>query len=185
MKGIIEGLLYVQGDQGLTIKEVSDILEISEDNAKQLILSLKQDYIDEDRGLRINYLGNSFKLTTKEEHKEYFKKLLENPQNNTLSNQALETLAIIAYNEPLTRIDVDEIRGVDSVYVMRRLLAKGLIKECGRSDKPGHPILYKTTDEFLDYFGLASKEELPKIEVLESIESENKDLFKSTYKDEV
>lgn len=185
MKGIIEGLLYVQGDQGLTIKEVSDILEISEDDAKQLILSLKQDYIDEDRGLRINYLGNSFKLTTKEEHKEYFKKLLENPQNNTLSNQALETLAIIAYNEPLTRIDVDEIRGVDSVYVMRRLLAKGLIKECGRSDKPGHPILYKTTDEFLDYFGLASKEELPKIEVLESIESENKDLFKSTYKDEV
>lgn len=185
MKGIIEGLLYVQGDQGLTIKEVSDILEISEDNAKQLILSLKQDYIDEDRGLRINYLGNSFKLTTKEEHKEYFKKLLENPQNNTLSNQALETLAIIAYNEPLTRIDVDEIRGVDSVYVMRRLLAKGLIKECGRSDKPGHPILYKTTDEFLDYFGLASKEELPKIEVLESIESEDKDLFKSTYKDEV
>lgn len=185
MKGIIEGLLYVQGDQGLTIKEVSDILEISEDNAKQLILSLKQDYIDEDRGLRINYLGNSFKLTTKEEHKEYFKKLLENPQNNTLSNQALETLAIIAYNEPLTRIDVDEIRGVDSVYVMRRLLAKGLIKECGRSDKPGHPILYKTTDEFLDYFGLASKEELPKIEVLESIESEDKDLFKSTYKDEI
>ncbi len=185
MKGIIEGLLYVQGDQGLTIKEVSDILEISEDDAKQLILSLKQDYIDEDRGLRINYLGNSFKLTTKEEHKEYFKKLLENPQNNTLSNQALETLAIIAYNEPLTRIDVDEIRGVDSVYVMRRLLAKGLIKECGRSDKPGHPILYKTTDEFLDYFGLASKEELPKIEVLESIESEDKDLFKSTYKDEV
>ena len=84
MKGIIEGLLYVQGDQGLTIKEVSDILEISEDDAKQLILSLKQDYIDEDRGLRINYLGNSFKLTTKEEHKEYFKKLLENPQNNTL-----------------------------------------------------------------------------------------------------
>lgn len=185
MKGIIEGLLYVQGDQGLTIKEVSDILEISEDDAKQLILSLKQDYIDEDRGLRINYLGNSFKLTTKEEHKEYFKKLLENPQNNTLSNQALETLAIIAYNEPLTRIDVDEIRGVDSVYVMRRLLAKGLIKECGRSDKPGHPILYKTTDEFLDYFGLASKEELPKIEVLESIESEDKDLFKSTYKDEI
>lgn len=185
MKGIIEGLLYVQGDQGLTIKEVSDILEISEYDAKQLILSLKQDYIDEDRGLRINYLGNSFKLTTKEEHKEYFKKLLENPQNNTLSNQALETLAIIAYNEPLTRIDVDEIRGVDSVYVMRRLLAKGLIKECGRSDKPGHPILYKTTDEFLDYFGLASKEELPKIEVLESIESEDKDLFKSTYKDEV
>ncbi len=183
MKGIIEGLLYVQGDQGLTIDEVADILEIDKEEAKNLILSLKQDYIDQDRGLRINYLGNSFKLTTKEEHKEYFKKLLENPKNNLLSNQALETLAIIAYNEPLTRIDVDEIRGVDSVYVMRRLLAKGLIKECGRSDKPGRPILYKTTDEFLDYFGLASKDDLPQIEILTEKEDEEKDLFTSTYKD--
>ena len=163
MKGVIEGLLYVQGDQGLTIDEVADILEIDKTEAKELILSLKQDYIDEDRGLRINYLGNSFKLTTKEE--------------------ALETLAIIAYNEPITRLAVDEIRGVDSVYVMRRLLAKGLIKECGRSDLPGRPILYKTTDEFLDYFGLASKEDLPKIDILENIDEE-KDLFKSTYKEE-
>ena len=183
MKGIIEGLLYVQGDLGLTIEDVSNVLEISPEEAKELILSLKQDYIDEDRGLRINYLGNTFKLTTKEEHKEYFRKLLENPKNNVLSNQALETLAIIAYNEPVTRLDIDEIRGVDSVYVVRRLLAKGLIKECGRSDKPGHPILYKTTDEFLDYFGLASKEDLPKIEVLEE-NNEDKDLFKSTYKED-
>lgn len=185
MKGIIEGLLYVQGDLGLTIDQVSDILQINSDEAKELILSLKQDYINEDRGLRINYLGNSFKLTTKEEHKEYFKKLLENPKNNTLSSQALETLAIIAYNEPITRIDIDEIRGVDSIYVMRRLLAKGLIKECGKSDKPGHPILYKTTDEFLDYFGLSSKEELPEIELLNNNDNHNedKDLFKSTYKE--
>ena len=184
MKGIVEGLLYVQGDLGLTIEQVSDILEISNEEAKELIMSLKQDYINEDRGLRINYLGNTFKLTTKEEHKEYFKKLLENPKNNTLSAQALETLAIIAYNEPITRIDIDEIRGVDSVYVVRRLLAKGLIKECGKSDKPGHPILYKTTDEFLDYFGLSSKEDLPNIEVLENTDSEDKDLFTSTYKEE-
>lgn len=184
MKGIVEGLLYVQGDLGLTIEQVSDILEITNEEAKELILSLKQDYINEDRGLRINYLGNSFKLTTKEEHKEYFKKLLENPKNNTLSAQALETLAIIAYNEPITRIDVDEIRGVDSVYVVRRLLAKGLIKECGRSDKPGHPILYKTTDEFLDYFGLSSKEDLPSIEILEKENNEDKDLFTSNYKEE-
>lgn len=183
MKGIIEGLLYVQGDQGLTIEQVSDILEIDMEEAKSLILSLKQDYIDEDRGLRINYLGNSFKLTTKEEHKEYYCKLLENPKTNTLSNQALETLAIIAYNEPITRLEIDEMRGVDSVYVLRRLLAKGLVKECGKSDKIGHPILYKTTDEFLDYFGLSSKEDLPKIEVLEDIKKEDTDLFKSTYKE--
>ena len=183
MKGIIEGLLYVHGDLGLTIDQVSDILEITNEESKQLILSLKQDYVEQDRGLRINYLGNSFKLTTKEEHKEYFRKLLENPKNNTLSNAALETLAIIAYNEPLTRGEVDEIRGVDSVYVLRRLLAKGLIKECGKSEKPGHPILYKTTNEFLDYFGLSSKEELPKIEILTEEETRETDLFKSTYKD--
>ena len=182
MKGIIEGLLYVQGDQGLTIEQVANILEISKEDAKDLVLSLKQDYIEEDRGLRINYLGNSFKLTTKEEHKEYFKKLLTDKENNTLSTQALETLAIIAYNEPITRIAIDEMRGVDSIYVMRRLLAKGLIKECGRADKPGHPILYKTTDEFLDYFGLASKEDLPKIEILEK-DNDDKDLFKSSYKE--
>ena len=185
MKGIIEGLLYVQGDLGLTIDQVSEILEITNEESKQLILSLKQDYIEQDRGLRINYLGNSFKLTTKEEHKEYFKKLLENPKNNTLSNAALETLAIIAYNEPLTRGDIDQIRGVDSVYVIRRLLAKGLIKECGKSERPGHPTLYKTTNEFLDYFGLSSKDDLPKIDFLEEIIDEEKDLFKSTYKDNI
>lgn len=184
MKGIVEGLLYVQGDQGLTIEELSNILEISPEEAKNLVLSLKQDYINEDRGLRINYLGNSFKLTTKEEHKEYYKKLLMEPKTNVLSSQALETLAIIAYNEPLSRSDIDEIRGVDSAYVVRRLLAKGLIKECGRSDKPGHPTLYKTTDEFLDYFGLSTKEELPKIEIIEEENNEEKDLFKTSYKEE-
>ena len=182
MKGIIEGLLYVQGELGLTLEQVSEILDIDLDTAKQLILSLKQDYIEQDRGLRINYLGNSFKLTTKEEHIEYYQKLLENPKNNLLSNAALETLAIIAYNEPITRAEVDEMRGVDSIYIIRRLLAKGLIKEAGKSEKPGHPILYKTTNDFLDYFGLSSKEELPKIELLNDSEEE-KDLFKSTYKD--
>ena len=113
---------------------------------------------------------------------EAYKKLLEEPSSNNLSQSALETLAIIAYNEPITRIEVDEIRGVDSAYTVRRLLAKGLIKECGRKDMPGHPILYKTTDEFLDYFGLASKEDLPKIEALESY-NEDKELYTSTYKD--
>ena len=183
MKGVIEGLLYVQGDVGLTIEQVSEVLEIDKETAKNLILSLKQDYIDQDRGLRINFLGNSFKLTTKEEHKDYFKKLLEDNKNSFLSNAALETLAIIAYNEPITRGDVDEMRGVDSVYIIRRLLARGLIKECGKSDKPGHPTLYKTTDEFLDYFGLSTKDDLPKIDMLLENDGEEKDLFKSTYKD--
>ena len=182
MKGVLEGLLYVEGDLGITLEQVSEILNISLDNAKDLVLSLKEEYIKEDRGLRINYLGNSIKLTTKEEHKEYFQKLLESPKNNVLSPQALETLAIIAYNEPITRMQIDEYRGVDSIYVLRRLLAKGLVKECGRSDLPGRPILYKTTDEFLDYFNLSSKDDLPKIELLEE-NDEEKDLYTSNYKE--
>ena len=163
MKGIIEGLLYVQGDLGLTIEQVSEILEIDIEEAKQLILSLKQDYIDQDRGLRINYLGNSFKLTTKEEHKEYFKKLLENPKNNTLSNAALETLAIVAYNPKITRAEIEAIRGVSADACVYKLLEYGLIEEAGKIDLPGKPMSYKTTNEFLRMFGYTSLEDLPEL----------------------
>ncbi len=183
MEAIIEGLLYVQGDLGLTLEQVMNILNVSEEKAKELVFNLKNSYEQENRGLRIKYLGNTFKLTTKEEHKEYYQKLLENPKNNVLSNSALETLAIIAYNEPITRVGIDELRGIDSSYVVRRLLAKGLIKECGKSDLPGKPILYKTTDDFLDYFGLSSINDLPKLEELEE-DDVDKDLFKSIYKEE-
>lgn len=182
MEAVIEGLLYVQGDIGLTIKDIMNILDIDEDTAKRAVLSLKNYYDENKRGLRINFLGNTIKLTTREEHKEYYAKLLENPSSNGLSNSAIETLAVIAYNEPITRGEVDAFRGVDSSYVMRRLLAKGLIKECGKSDAPGRPILYKTTDEFLDYFGLASKEDLPSIEMLTE-DKEEKDLYTSIYKE--
>lgn len=182
MEGIIEGLLYVQGDLGLTIKQIEDILEISEEEAKKLVLSLKNYYEENNRGLRINYLGNTIKLTTKEEHQEYYQKLLEDEKNHNLSQSALEVLAIIAYNEPITRGDLENVRGVDSTYVLRRLLAKGLIKECGKSDLPGRPILYKTTDDFLDYFGLASINDLPSIELKED-DSSPKDLYTSIYKE--
>lgn len=182
MEGIIEGLLYVQGDLGLTINQIEDILEIPEEEAKRLVLNLKNYYEENNRGLRINYLGNTIKLTTKEEHQKYYQKLLESPSSNNLSESALEVLAIIAYNEPITRGDLEKLRGVDSTYVLRRLLAKGLIKECGKSELPGRPILYKTTDDFLDYFGLASIKDLPNIELLEE-DNSPKDLYTSIYKE--
>lgn len=182
MNAVIEGLLYVQGDIGLTIKDIMNILDIDEETAKREVLNLKNFYDDNNRGLRINFLGNTIKLTTRGEHKDYYAKLLENPSSNTLSNSAIETLAVIAYNEPITRGEVDAFRGVDSSYVMRRLLAKGLIKECGRSDNPGRPILYKTTDEFLDYFGMSSKEDLPSIDMLTE-DKEERDLYTSIYKE--
>ena len=183
MKAILEGLLFVVGDEGITINEICNVLEIDEDTAKELVLSLKNDYLSEDRGLRIDYLGNSLKLTTKKEHKEYYKKLIEE-DNHTLSQAALETLAIIAYNEPITRIRVDEIRGISSSQMIRKLVAKGFVKECGRDKVLGRPILYKTTDEFLDYFGLSSKDELPKIEESET-SSDETDLFLSKYKESI
>ena len=184
MKAVLEGLLYVQGDLGLTIEQVMDILNISSDEAKNLVYELKNSYESPDRGLRINFLGNTFKLTTKEEHKEYYQKLITDSKTQVLTNSALEVLAIIAYNEPITRIEIDKLRGIDSAYLVRRLLAKGLIKECGKSDLPGKPTLYKTTDEFLDCFGLSSKEDLPKIEVNSNEENDETDLFKSKYVEE-
>ena len=178
---VLEGLLFVVGEEGLDLSQIEDVLDLDEEEAKILLKNLREEYENDNRGLRIDFLGNRFKLTTKFEHKEYYQKLIENPTTNTLSQAALETLAIIAYNEPITRLKVDEFRGVDSSYIIRRLLAKGFIKEAGRADIPGRPILYKTTDEFLDYFGLASKDDLPKIEYKEENPNDEVDLFKSKY----
>ena len=183
MEEVLEGLLYIQGDIGLTIEEIAKTLNIDEEEAKRVVLNLKCYYDDNKRGLRLRFLGNTIKLTTREEHKEYYQKLLESPVNNVLSVPALETLAIIAYNEPITRGQVEKLRGVDSTFVIRTLVARGLIKECGKSDLPGRPLLYKTTDDFLDYFGLSSREELPDISKLEE-DTNPKDLYTSIYKEE-
>lgn len=187
-KAVLEGLLFVVGEDGLTLDQIVEVLDINEDEAKALVQDLKHSYEEEDRGLRIDYLGNRLKLTTKYEHREYYQKLLENPETNILSQAALETLAIIAYNEPITRVEVDKIRGVSSSQMIRKLVAKGLIKETGRSELPGRPILYETTNEFLDYFGLKSIDELPDMEkyIAEANEEidEEQDLYTSKYKDE-
>jgi segregation and condensation protein B len=188
-KAVLEGLLFVVGEDGLTLDQIEDVLEVDGETSRNLIMELKKDYEDESRGLRIDFLGNRFKLTTKFEHKAYYQKLLENPETNFLSQAALETLAIVAYNEPITRVQVDNIRGVSSTSIMRKLVAKGFIKEVGRSDIPGRPILYETTHEFLDYFGLSSIEDLPNIDdIMQHVEEEEKDsnpdLYTSKYTEE-
>ena len=190
-KAILEGLLFVVGEEGLTLDQIEDVLEIEEEASKELLMELKKDYEEDNRGLRIDFLGNRFKLTTKFEHREYYQRLIENPESNLLSQSALETLAIIAYNEPITRIQVETIRGVNCTQIIRKLVAKGLIKEGGRSDMPGRPILYETTSEFLDYFGLSTIEDLPDMKDFiaesETIEDEDKesDLYTSKYKEEI
>ena len=188
-QAVLEGLLFVVGEDGLNLEQIMDVLEIEEEEAKELIMCLRDSYNEPNRGIRIDFLGNKIKLTTKREHKEFYKKLIENPETNTLSQAALETLAIIAYNEPITRAEVDDLRGVSTSQMIRKLVAKGLIKESGRSHLPGRPILYSTTSEFLDYFGLSKIEELPDIsdfyKETETKEEEGIDLYTSKYKEEV
>lgn len=181
---ILEGLLFIVGDDGLTLDQMKDILEIEDEEAKELISKLKEKYASEESGIWLNFLGNTFKLSTKKEHREYFQRLIENEDSNVLSQAALETLAIVAYNQPLTRLDINEIRGVDSGQMIRKLVAKGLLKEAGRSEGIGRPILYSTTSEFLDYFNLSTIEDLPKIEEFKKEEvEEEKDLYESRYKE--
>ena len=181
--GILEGILFVMGDEGINLQSLCEIMHITEEQAKELLSELKHNYEAKDRGLRISYLGDAFKLTTKQEHKEYYEQLVVNPGTNKLSQAALETVAIVAYNQPITNSEVSEIRGVQSGQLIRKLVAKGLLKEAGKSDLAGRPNLYRTTSEFLDYFGLATLEDLPSVKVNETDESSETELFTSIYKD--
>ncbi len=185
LEGIIEGILFVVGDEGISLDDLTDILNVDENQVKESLTSLKKEYESEKRGIRISFLGNKFKLTTKSEHKEYYEKLILDTKTFSLSNAALETLAIIVYNEPITRLKIDEIRGVNSAQIVRKLMARGLIKESGKANTIGRPNLYKTTDEFLDYFGLATKEDLPKLEEFKNEDLEERELYNSNYKEEI
>lgn len=183
-QAVLEGLLFLSGSEGLDLENISDILEISLEEVQKLIQNLSMEYQNQNRGIQIEILGDCFKLTTKQEHKYYYEKLVEVERNGELSNAALETLAIIAYNEPLTRVAVDEIRGVGSSHIVRKLVSMNLICECGRAETPGRPLLYQTTKQFLDHFGLASIKDLPVLEEIETLEKEETDLFESKYKED-
>ena len=178
MSNILEAILFAVGEDGLTVEEISNILEIEKDKVLEEIETLEKLY--ENRGIELKLLGNKYKLVTKSEYTDYIKKLTDEIGNN-LSKSALETLAIIAYNEPITRVQIDEIRGVNSSVMLRNLVSKGFIIDVGKSDLPGKPLLYKTTDHFLDYFNLSSRDELP--ELKEEIEVLEEDLFLSRYKE--
>ena len=183
MRGVLEGLLFISGDDGVTYNELKKVMEIDEEKLNYLINELKEELEKEEHGIRLEQAGDTLKLVTKLEYKDYYSKMVD-IDSDLLSNAALETLAIIAYNQPVVRGQVDEIRGVDSSYNIRKLVLKGLIEEKGRSELPGRPILYGTTDKFLDHFGLASLNELPTIEENDSV-NDDVDLFDSKYKEKV
>ncbi len=183
-EAILEGLLFVVGDEGLTLDNICEIMMIEKSEAQELLKKLREEYSKENRGIRISFMGDAFKLTTKGEHKEYYQKLITTKGSNNLSQAALETLAIIAYNQPITRMEVDELRGISSINMIRKLMAKDLIKVSGKSSLPGKPNLYRTTSEFLDYFGLATLGDLPELPNALETSDDEQELFTSIYKEE-
>jgi segregation and condensation protein B len=178
-KGILEALLFAAGDEGLSVKQIASVLEITEYQATDIIESLKEEYISDVRGVQVIEIAGVFQMTTKKEHSDYLKKLVETSSTQGLSQAALETLAIIAYKQPITRAEIDEIRGVKTERPIHTLVTKVLIKEVGRAEGSGRAYLYGTTKEFLDYFGLNSIKELPPLSdnSEESFENGEADLF--------
>jgi segregation and condensation protein B len=173
-KSIIESLLFMSGEP-ITIKDLASILNCKQDKVSLLLNEMKNNYASEDRGIKILIHNKAVQLVTKAENSSYVEKLLKTNIRQSLSQAALETLSIIAYKQPITRIAIDEIRGVKSDRAIYTLLEKNIIKECGRLDVPGKPILYSTTEEFLKFFGLDSIESMPNLEDLldESSKEEN------------
>ena len=182
VKAVLEGLLFVAGDDGVSASKLAEIMEIDSSEVLKLIDELSEDCKSESRGVQVKQFGDLYKFVTKEEHSKYYKKLVDEDISDSLSNSALEILAIVAYNQPITRVTIDEIRGVSCAHIVRKLVMKNLIKEVGRSELPGRPLLYGVTDQFLDYFGLKSLDDLPEIKV--ETESGEKELFDSKYKEE-
>ncbi|MEH7380849.1 SMC-Scp complex subunit ScpB [Bacillus sp. JJ1533] len=178
-KAIVEGLLFAAGDEGLTLKQIAMVLEINESTVVDILTELDDEYKQARRGINLVEVAGTFQLTTKKEHATYLKKLVESPTSTALSQAALETLAIIAYRQPITRAEIEEIRGVKTERPIHTLMAKVLIKEVGRVEGTGRAILYGTTKEFLEYFGLKTLEELPTLpeKVDEDYIQEEADLF--------
>ncbi|WP_271004415.1 SMC-Scp complex subunit ScpB [Listeria seeligeri] len=162
--GVLESLLFAAGDAGLSTEQLTGVMEITHIEALNLLELLSERYNDNpDRGLILLELAGTFQLATKKAHAEYLRKLVEVPSNTVLSQASLETLAIIAYRQPVTRMEVDEVRGVQTDGPIRTLVAKGLVTDKGRVDGAGRAKLYITTSEFLDAFGLNSLDDLPKL----------------------
>ncbi|WP_026689420.1 SMC-Scp complex subunit ScpB [Alteribacter aurantiacus] len=187
MKAIIEGLLFVSGEEGIELSQLESVLQKDKETIKDQVNILTEEFKQKERGIQIVELGGNYILTTKEEHADYFKKLVQSPTTATLSQAALETLAIIAYKQPISRVEIEDIRGVKSERPVRTLQGKVLIKEVGRVEGTGRAILYGTTKEFLEHFGLRSIEELPPLpEDVEEDDIEGEaDLFFEKFQEQI
>ena len=177
IEAIVEGLLFVVGDEGVKVEQLANTIEKSEEDTLAILENIKNKYASELYGIELVDYGKSYKFVSKKDVFPYAQILFHNAKPNTLSQSALETLAIIAYKQPITRIEIEELRGVGADMMLRRLLARNLIKEAGRSDAPGKPILYEVTEEFMDSFKLNTLSELPDLPEFGSDEEESQNLF--------
>jgi len=162
IQGKVEGILFAMGES-VSIKDIASALEIEEKELLDVIEDMKADYADPSRGIQLVTLEDSIQLRTKDDYYDDLIKIATAPKKNVLTDSVLETLSIIAYKQPVTRADVEKIRGVNSDFGINKLLEYGLIKELGRLDAPGKPLLFGTSEQFLRAFNVDSIEDLPQL----------------------
>lgn len=177
IQGVIEALLFVN-ERPVTLEQMKRVLEtVSIPEIKNILVALNEEYAQRHSGIRVVEIAGGYQMLSNPEYASYVRDFYKTKHKEKLSKPALETLAIVAYKQPVTRTEVELIRGVNSDGVMAHLLSKELIKPVGRKDVPGRPFLYGTTKQFLEYFGLKSLEDLPKLEefptLVAPMESEN------------
>ena len=175
IEAIVEGLLYVVGEDGVKVEQIALAINKSVEDTKTIIENIQRKYASELYGIELVGYGSVYKFITKKDVYPYAQELFGVTKPSTLSQSALETLAIIAYKQPITRVEIEELRGVNAEMMLRKLQARNLIREAGRSDAPGRPILYEVTEEFMDSFKLYTLNELPDLPKYEK--EEEKELF--------
>ncbi len=174
LEAIVEGLLYMVGDDGIKLEQLAAVIKKDLEDTEAILSSIQAKYNEDTYGIELVGYGKNYKFITKREVAPYIQELFHTTKPNTLSQSALETLAIIAYKQPITRVEIEELRGVGADMMLRKLQARNLIREAGRSDAPGKPILYEVTEEFMDSFKLYTLNELPDLpEFNTDEESEN------------
>ena len=172
-KAIIEGLLFLSGEEGLTLEQIAQSSQVEDlEDVKEFISQIKEDYISDDKGFELVEYASRFKFITKEFVYPYAQYLYEEIKTVALSQAALETLAIIAYKQPITRVEIEEIRGVNCDVMLKKLQARGLIETKERLDTVGKPHLYNVTDVFLDTFKLETLAELPELTKEKTVDDE-------------
>jgi segregation and condensation protein B len=162
LQGIIEAILFAMGDS-VKLNQIAAVIGHDEDTTRKIIHNMMDKYEQQDRGIRILELENSFQMCTKKEMYEYLIQIAKQPRKYVLTDVLLETLSIVAYKQPVTKLEIEKIRGVKSDHAVNKLVEYGLVEEVGRMDAPGRPLLFGTTEEFLRRFSVQSLDDLPSI----------------------